>query len=63
MKLILSIVLLAIPTFANLTVYCENLDDRNVLTYGGLAQYRLCEGLCDCYVFELLCLEPNVEYP
>ena len=42
---------------ANLTVYCENYDNNKILTYGGLTEYQRCEGLCECFVFELLCLE------
>ena len=44
-------------SLANLTVYCEDQDDKSVVTYGGFREYRSCDGSCDCYVFELLCLE------
>ena len=46
---------------ADLTVYCKNtaaLESQE--SFGGLEEYKTCES-CDCYVFELLCLEKKTD--
>ena len=46
---------------ADLTLYCENYADRNHVTFGGLPEYRECLLNCQCFIFELLCLERAAE--
>ena len=40
----------------DLTVYCEDSLVEGKVTYGGLQEFEACTN-CQCYVFELLCLE------
>lgn len=41
---------------ADLTVYCKDNSIGGSEVFGGLAEYEACLD-CDCYVFDLLCLE------
>ena len=46
---------------ADLTLYCENYSNRGWKTFGGLEEYRECLLNCQCFVFELMCLEKNTD--
>ena len=37
--------------------YCQNRVDTNLKGYGDVNFYEDCGDLCDCFVFELLCLK------
>ena len=47
-------------TKADLTVLCQNNDNPDVKTLGGLNEYKSCAD-CQCYVFDLLCLEESAD--
>ena len=49
--LLLSTLASADPAF-----YCELKSNEDFKRYGDLQTYEECGELCDCYVFELLCL-------
>ena len=54
--------LLAQLTKADYAVQCSYIDDRSLNRNGDYELYEACDGECECYAFELLCLQRNDAY-
>ena len=52
-----SIIALIEHVKADAAFYCQNRVSTNLKGYGDVNFYESCGDLCDCFVFELLCLE------
>ena len=54
---LLGIIALISRVHADAAFYCQNRFSANLKGYGDVNFYESCGDLCDCFVFELLCLK------
>lgn len=47
---------LAVLIQADMTIFCKDNSQDGKEIFGGVADYKACTD-CECYIFELMCLE------